>query len=171
MSALDANMMLSDLVRLIQEGKPMSPEYGEQLESVLSHWQAKIDLVQIGITVQQISRTSDLAQKIDMVEGQVFGPEGVNLLMMEDKDKIRLMGLLMAEYRDTVNFLGNRSSKPTITSSETMKKVPSASLGQQESSRLPAESRNKVRGVLTRMLARMATDTTLEAEIIPPTAT
>lgn len=174
-ATLDANIMLESLVAMIRDGKPMDKEYAEQIEGALSHWQAKIDIVQIGLSIQQIARTSDLAMRVGMVEDQIFGPEGVNLMVMEDKDKIRLLGLLNNEFRSTLDFIGHRSMKPTITSSETMRKVPSQSLGEQETARLPAESRNRVRGVLTRMLARMDSEIsadieTIDAEIVPPTA-
>ena len=163
---IDHSIFLRNLVSLIQEGKPLPQDDLARVNEFLTHFQAKSDLFNIGIAMQQMQRVSTLAQRIGDVELALFGQEGEGLSLLLPAERIALLRVLQKDFRDSSDFLTERSGKPTISSSDTLKQVPEKSTSEEPTRpRLPADSREKVRGFLARMLARTEA-MEVEAEVV-----
>ena len=163
----DKNDLLRDLVSLIHSGKPLPSASISTINEALTHWQAKIDLVQVGLTIHQTSRLASLASSISGLEDgllQLLEAPGVDgIPAMDVADRISLLKILNKDFRDTAQFVSDRSIKPTISSSETMRRIPENSLDDDAQPRLPAESREKVRALIGRIMNRA---TVIDAQVI-----
>ena len=152
--------MIDDLVHLVTTGKSGDKGSAKVLVEALTHWQAKLDLVQVGVTLHEINRVSKLVGHVATVEKAIFdnidGEEFNRIDVMESKDLISLMKAMHAEYRSTVEFTSRRATQQTISSTETMCQIPQQQQAPvADTARLPAESRNAVRGYLEHLTARI----------------
>lgn len=163
---LSTEGILTDLVNLIQSGKPMPAGSSVALVEALNHYQAKLDLLQTGVVLHEMRRLPDLIGRVRDVEATIFSrfsPEISRLDMMENKDLIALLKALHGEYRNTVAFTAQRAVNPMISSTETMRQVPEQGVSQVEAPRLSAVSRENVRNYLSKLTNKMAV---IEAEIV-----
>lgn len=169
-TSCDTVAILSDLVGLVQQGKPLPKDsLSGVLESLHSH-QAKLDLVQVGVTLHEMNRLPQLASHIGTIEGVLFADlgDGVSRVhLMEPRDQISLLKTVHAEYRNTIGYTSARAIRPQISSTETMRQVPEVGTTETEAPRLPAASRTAVREYLEQ-LGRRLPQPVVEAEVVTP---
>lgn len=151
--------LLDGLVDMVANGRDFSEPHMRRLRGMLEHHQAKIDLVKVGITHHQIQRLKRLSGLAEDVETSLFGEEGEKLLELEASDRIALLKTVNKEFRDTSNFIESQSTKPTISSPETMSevsKVDEQVAGEDvKTHALPPDARDKVRLMVEKIKSRI----------------
>lgn len=164
-ATLDA---LRDAVGFVADGRPVSQQFIDTLERMLSDLQERTDMVKLVVDHHQMERLLTLLERVSRVEKHIFAnrdPEKSlekQLDALKPKELNQLLALLYREIGGLTKHLIDNSTKAIPTSApNAIQEAAEPHSPEQEhvhqlSTGLPQEGRERIRDVLNNLKQRAA---------------
>jgi len=152
----DDHKFLGDLMGSIATGSPMTAEMVGKLQTLLTNFQTKVDLAQVGLARYHMSRARKLSRLISVIEDTIIPPDAESVTLPEG-ERAELLKHFSKELAVSTEFLMSKATKPTISSPEGMKN----SVGDDTSSKkqvgvsISPEARQRIRNLALSLKSRL----------------